>query len=238
MVGTLARSNIMEIRKNYAVGIDLYSHGDEELRAPYFNLYKSRRTHTALTCDLSPKQTRTGMTQTLAVIYLSTELTPGGNIHGIAQFGGVDPNNNPVAGNIIFYRPLTWGNNSNSRPGLFPGGASSPPVLHVRAADDSVDANLTAGALLETIAHTPSSSSDTERLGESLGTQAMGTRASPRTHGSEQQFHRGNVPNRYCSYTIATIYSSNAARYFDSEGRKRLLTYEGSPEKGTGSKRE
>jgi hypothetical protein len=30
----------------------------------------------------------------------------------------------------------------------------------------------------------------------------------------------------------------NASRYFDSEGWKRLVTYEGSPEKGRGSKRE
>src|ERR1700736_108896 len=42
MVGTLARSNIVEIHNSYAVGVDLYSHSDEEFRAPYINLYKSR----------------------------------------------------------------------------------------------------------------------------------------------------------------------------------------------------
>jgi hypothetical protein len=41
MVGTLARSNIVEIHNNYAVGIDLYAHSDEEFRAQYLNLVKS-----------------------------------------------------------------------------------------------------------------------------------------------------------------------------------------------------
>jgi hypothetical protein len=49
MVGTFARSKIVEIHNNYAVGIDLYTHSDEEFRAPYLNLYKSRGTQTAPT---------------------------------------------------------------------------------------------------------------------------------------------------------------------------------------------
>jgi hypothetical protein len=195
MVGTFARSNIVEIHNNYAVGIDLYTHSDEEFRAPYFNLYKSRGTQTAPTPVMFTGYELDSIGGInfggwdgskyfagSAAIYTQTDenwddthhgghisiygTDPGGNTQQIAQFGGVDPNNNPVAGNIILYRPLTWGNNSDSRPGLFPGGASSPPVLHVRAADDSVDGILTAGALVETITHTPSSSSDTGTTGQ------------------------------------------------------------------------
>jgi hypothetical protein len=195
MVGTLARSNILEIHNNYAVGVDLYTHSDEEFRAPYINLYKSRGIQTApapvmftgYELDSIGGINFGGWDGSKyfagsAAIYTQTDenwddshhgghisiygTNPGGNTQQIAQFGGVDPNSNPVAGNIIFYRPLTWGNNSNSHPGLFPDGASSPPVLHLRAADDSVDANLTAGALIETVTHTPSSSSDTGTTGQ------------------------------------------------------------------------
>jgi hypothetical protein len=195
MVGTLARSNILEIHNSYAVGVDLYTHSDEEFRAPYINLYKSRGTQTVLTPVMFTGYELDSIGGInfggwdgskyfagSAAIYTQTDenwddshhgghisiygTNPGGNTQQIAQFGGVDPNNNPVSGNIIFYRPLTWGNNSNSHPGLFPAGASSPPVLHVRAADDSVDANLTAGALIETVTHTPASSSDAGTTGQ------------------------------------------------------------------------
>jgi hypothetical protein len=49
MVGTLARSNIVEIHNSYAVGVNLYTHSDEEFRAPYINFYKSRGVQTAPT---------------------------------------------------------------------------------------------------------------------------------------------------------------------------------------------
>jgi hypothetical protein len=195
MVGNLDRANIVEIHNNYAVGVDLYTHSDEEFRAPYINLYKSRGTQTAPTPVMFTGYELDSIGGInfggwdgskyfagSAAIYTQTDenwndshhgghisiygTDPGGNTQQIAQFGGVDPNNNPVAGNIILYRPLTWGNNSNSRPGLFPAGASTPPVLHVRAADDSADANLTAGALIETVTHTPSSSYDTGTTGQ------------------------------------------------------------------------
>jgi hypothetical protein len=45
-------------------------------------------------------------------------------------------------------------------------------------------------------------------------------------------------PSQYCGYTIAMIYSTTPRGIFHSEGWKRLLTYEGGPEKGRGSKRE
>jgi len=34
MVGNVAVSHILEVHNNYAVGIDLYTHSDEEFRAP------------------------------------------------------------------------------------------------------------------------------------------------------------------------------------------------------------
>src|SRR5512142_3389905 len=46
MVGNLAVSNILEVHNNYAVGIDLYTHSDQQWRAPYINLYKTRSTQT------------------------------------------------------------------------------------------------------------------------------------------------------------------------------------------------
>ena len=36
MVGTLVRSNIVEIHNSYAVGVDLYTHSDEEFRVALY----------------------------------------------------------------------------------------------------------------------------------------------------------------------------------------------------------
>src|ERR1022692_1271220 len=49
MVGNLANSHALEVHNNYAVGIDLYTHSDQEFRAPFINLLKSKGTQTAPT---------------------------------------------------------------------------------------------------------------------------------------------------------------------------------------------
>ncbi len=192
MVGNLAVSNILEVHNNYAVGIDLYTHSDEEFRAPYINLLKSRGTQTAPTPIMFTGYELDSIGginfggwdgsnyYAAAAIYTQTDedwndthhgghisiygTNPGGHTQQLAQFGGVDPNGNPYVGNIIFQRPLTWGSNSAANVGLFPVG--SERTLKVRTADDSADANLTAGSFIESTSHTPSSANDTCTTGQ------------------------------------------------------------------------
>jgi hypothetical protein len=186
MVGNLAISHILEVHNNYAVGIDLYAHSDADFRAPYINLYKTRGTQTAPTPVMFTGYEMDSIGGINfggwdgseyfpgAAIYSQSDedwsdthhgghvsiygTNPGGNTQQLAQFGGVDPNGNPYVGNIIFYRPLTWGSNSAANVGLFPVG--SERTLKVRTADDSADANLTAGSFIESTSHTPSSAND------------------------------------------------------------------------------
>jgi hypothetical protein len=192
IVGNLAVDHILEVHNNYAVGIDLYTHSDAEFRAPYINLYKTRGTQTAPTPVMFTGYERdsigginfggwdgSGYFSAAAIYSQSDEdwsdahhgghisiygTDPGANTQQLAQFGGVDPNGNPYVGNIIFYRPLTWGSNSDVNVGLFPVG--SERTLKVRTADNSADANLIAGSFIESTSHTPSSANDTCTTGQ------------------------------------------------------------------------
>jgi hypothetical protein len=192
MVGNLGVSHILEVHNNYAVGIDLYTHSDAEFRAPYINLYKTRGTQTTPTPVMFTGYEMdsigginfggwdgSGYFPAAAIYSQSDEdwsdthhgghisiygTNPGGNTQQLAQFGGVDPNGNPYVGNIIFYRPLTWGSNSDVNVGLFPVG--SERTLKVRTADNSADANLIAGSFIESTSHTPSSANDTCTTGQ------------------------------------------------------------------------
>jgi hypothetical protein len=192
MVGNLGISRILEVHNNYANGIDLYTHSDQDWRAPYINLYKTRGTQTGPTPVMFTGYEMDSIGginfggwdgskyyQAAAILTQTDEdwndthhgghisiygTNPGGHTQQLAQFGGVDGNGNPYPGNIIFYRPLTWGNNSNNNVGLFPVG--SERTLKVRTADDSADATLTAGSFIESTSHTPSSASDTCTTGQ------------------------------------------------------------------------
>jgi hypothetical protein len=70
----------------------------------------------------------------------------GASPQAIAQFGGLDSTQTGTTNNIIFFRPLVWGNNGGAEPGIFPVGASSP-LLEIRTANNSADAGLTVGTL-------------------------------------------------------------------------------------------
>jgi hypothetical protein len=172
MVGTLTRSNTLEVHNNYAVGIDLFTHADAQFRAPFVNFYRSRGKQTAPTPVQFAGYEASGLgginfggwngssyfAGSAAIYVFSDEVwTPtavgghlsiygtnkgGVNTQEIAQFGGLDPTSLGGTNNIIFMRPLAFNGNQFGNPALFP--ASNPAVLHVRSGDNSRDASLTA----------------------------------------------------------------------------------------------
>lgn len=173
MVGTFARSNTLEIHNNYAVGINLFTHADAAFRAPYIAYYKSGGTQTAPTpvtysgvyeADsigginwggwdgalyfndsagilASPDE---DWTPTTHAGHLSIYGTAGGNTQQIAQFGGLDSTGTGGRLNVILLRPLAFSGNQYPDPAIFPESNPMGAALHVRSADNSRDASLTA----------------------------------------------------------------------------------------------
>jgi hypothetical protein len=168
----------------FAQGADFYTHADAGFRAPYINFHKSRGTQEAPTAvtftgyeldsiggiNFGGWDGATYFNGSAAIYSQSDEdWTPtshgghlsiygtgssGGHTQQIIQFGGKDPNGlvSPD-GSIISYRPLAFFGNNPNYPALYP--SASPPVVHVRTADDGGDAALTVGSLVVTTPHTP-----------------------------------------------------------------------------------
>lgn len=73
------------------------------------------------------------------------------DLRQFVQFGGLDgtdldaQNRSGVTGNIVFYTGLSFNGNQTGNPALLP--SSNPAVLHVRTANDTGDAGLTAGSI-------------------------------------------------------------------------------------------
>jgi len=176
MVGSLAKSNVLEVHNNYAVGVDLFTHANAGFRAPYINFYKSDGTQLApapiLYSGVYEADSIGGINfggwdgsayfAGSAAIYTAPDenWTPthhGGHlsIYGtnvgsltqqIAQFGGKD-SNGFGGDNVVFFRPLSFGGNQYNNPALYPessGISGVPAILHVRGADNSRDASVTA----------------------------------------------------------------------------------------------
>jgi hypothetical protein len=173
MVGTLTRSNFLEIHNNYAVGVDLYTHAEAGFRAPYVNFYRSKGTQIAPTpvtySGIYEADSIGGInfggwdgekyfagsaaiytgpdedwTPTSHAGHLSIYGTAGGNTQQIAQFGGLDATGNGGKLNIIFLRALSFQGNQYHNPALFPDSNPLGAVLHFRSGDDSRDVSLTA----------------------------------------------------------------------------------------------
>jgi hypothetical protein len=175
------------VHSPFANGIDLYTHADAGFRAPYINFYKSRGTKgapTPVTFTGYELDSIGGINfggwdgekyfNGSAAIYTQSDenWTPtshgghvsiygtsvnGGNTKQIAQFGGRGPNGE-LNSNVIFYRGLAFGGAQGGNPSLIP--TSNPPTFHVRKADGSGDAALTAGSLTVTTPHTPATAFD------------------------------------------------------------------------------
>lgn len=78
----------------------------------------------------------------------------GGNTKQIMQFGGKDSTGTGSPdGNIISFRPISFGGNTSSYPAVY--SSASPPVLQVRTADNGGDAALTVGSLIVTTPYMP-----------------------------------------------------------------------------------
>jgi hypothetical protein len=168
---------ILEIHNNGAAqAIDLYVHSDAGFRSPYINFYKSRGTQLAPTpvtytgvyeADSVGGMNFGGWDGSAygigAAVYTNNDENWTPSAHGahlsiygtfsgeltqnqIMQFGGKDPNGvGSPQGSVISYRPLSFRCNTASCPSIYY--TLNPPALHVRTADDSADAPLSASSL-------------------------------------------------------------------------------------------
>jgi hypothetical protein len=172
----------LENHSAFAQGADFYTHADEQFRAPFINLYRSRGTRSSRAPLLYTGYELDAMgglefggwdgsqyVQAAAAYATSDEnwspTNHGGHlsIYGIdvgsgllsrqiAQFGGKGPNGEANR-SIIFYRGLSFLGGQSGEPALNP--TANPPALHVQKADGSGDAAFSAASIAVTTSHTP-----------------------------------------------------------------------------------
>ena len=168
---------ILEIHNNGAAqAIDLYVHNDAGFRSPYINFYKSRGTQLAPTpvtyTGVYEADSVGGINfggwdgssyGVGAAVYTNNDEDWTPTAHGahlsiygtfsgvltqnqVMQFGGKDAQGvGSPQGSIISYRPISFRCNTPSCPAIYY--SLNPPGLHVRTADDSVDAPLSSSSL-------------------------------------------------------------------------------------------
>jgi len=173
--GTGGLYSILETHNKYAVAADFYTHDNAAFRAPYVNFYRSRGTQASPTAVQVGAYETTSIGGINFGGYDGTSYIPATGIYNepdenwttarrgahlsiygtsfgamdmaqIAQFGGRDATDDTVyTGNIIFYRPLTFGGNGTGNAAWYYSNDVAP-IIRAKNGRNTADIGLTSGA--------------------------------------------------------------------------------------------